>query len=94
MLYFGAVDESCWVYVNRELAGEHIFEKDGDWRTPFEIDITPCLDREKAMQQGRRAGGGQGGHRRNLAAGVAGFQGEIGMLRGPIDCHPQLVPKG
>ena len=51
MLYFGAVDESCWVYVNRELAGEHIFEKDGDWRTPFEIDITPCLDWEKAMQQ-------------------------------------------
>ena len=43
-LHFGAVDESCWVYVNGEFAGQHIFEKDDDWCTPFEIEITRCLD--------------------------------------------------
>ena len=51
LLYFGAVDESCWIYVNGKLAGKHIFEKDDDWRTSFEIEITSCLDWEKVMQQ-------------------------------------------
>ncbi len=43
-LYFGAVDESCWVYVNGRLAGEHIFDRPNDWNTPFEIRIDPFLD--------------------------------------------------
>ncbi len=43
-LYFGAVDESCWVYVNGQLAGEHLFDQPNDWNTPFEIRIDPFLD--------------------------------------------------
>lgn len=43
-LYFGAVDESCWVYVNGQLAGQHLFEQPDDWSTPFEVRIDPYLD--------------------------------------------------
>lgn len=43
-LYFGAVDESCQVYVNGKLAGERIHKKSDDWKTPFTIRITPCID--------------------------------------------------
>ncbi len=50
-LYFGAVDESCWVYVNGQLAGEHLFEKPDDWTTPFEIRIDPYLDPEVNKQR-------------------------------------------
>jgi len=49
-LYFGAVDESCWVYVNGKLAGRHLYENEDDWRTPFEIRIDPLLDWEKSRQ--------------------------------------------
>lgn len=42
-LHFGAVDESCWVYVNGKLAGQHLFDKPDDWTTPFEIRIDPYL---------------------------------------------------
>lgn len=38
-LVFGAVDDSCEVYVNGEKAGEHIFKKGNDWCTPFSIRI-------------------------------------------------------
>ena len=50
-LYFGAVDESCWVYVNGQLAGQHLFEQPNDWNTPFEIRIDPFLDTEAARQE-------------------------------------------
>ena len=50
-LYFGAVDESCWVYVNGQLAGEHIFRESNDWNTPFEIRIDPFLDPAQNRQQ-------------------------------------------
>jgi hypothetical protein len=50
-LYFGTVDESCWVYVNGQLAGEHLFEEPDDWTTPFEIRIDPFLDAEKNRQE-------------------------------------------
>lgn len=48
-LYFGAVDESCQVYVNGKFAGERIHKKSDDWKTPFTIRITPQIDwtREK-----------------------------------------------
>lgn len=39
-LYFGAVDESCRVFVNGQKAGEHLNE----WKTPFAIEITKCLN--------------------------------------------------
>lgn len=50
-LYFGAVDESCWVYVNGQLAGEHIFAQANDWNTPFAIRIDPFLDPERDKQR-------------------------------------------
>ncbi len=50
ILYFGAVDESCQVYVNGQLAGQHLFEKAGDEATPFEIRIDPYLDWAKGHQ--------------------------------------------
>ena len=49
-LYFGAVDESCWIYVNGELAGKHLFVKNDDWKTPFAIRIDQCIDWAKANQ--------------------------------------------
>lgn len=49
-LYFGAVDESAWVYLNGQLAGQHIFAKDDDWKTPFAISITSRIDWDKPFQ--------------------------------------------
>ena len=49
-LRFGAVDESCWVYLNGELAGEHLFQKNDDWKTSFEIRIDPLIRWEKEAQ--------------------------------------------
>lgn len=50
-LYFGAVDESCWVYVNGQLAGQHLFEQPNDWNTPFEVRIDTHLDPEIHRQR-------------------------------------------
>lgn len=49
-LYFGAVDESCWIYVNGKLAGTHLFQKSDDWSTPFEIEIGPHIDQDRPFQ--------------------------------------------
>ena len=43
-LYFGGVDESCWIYLNGRKAGERIFKKSNDWSTPFAIEITDVID--------------------------------------------------
>ena len=43
-LYFGAVDESCRVYLNGRKAGERIFKNPNDWSTPFTIEITDAID--------------------------------------------------
>jgi len=43
-LRFGAVDESCWVYVNGKLAGKHLFKETNDWKTPFEIPINDQIN--------------------------------------------------
>lgn len=50
LLYFGAVDESCWVFVNGQEAGKHLFEKSDDWSTPFTIRIDPLVDWDRGMQ--------------------------------------------
>lgn len=42
-LYFGAVDESCHVYVNGKEAGKHLFVKSDDWNTPFSIKINDFI---------------------------------------------------
>lgn len=49
-LYFGAVDESCKVWVNGKFAGEHPFVKADDWRVSFPIEITDCIDWNRATQ--------------------------------------------
>jgi uncharacterized protein DUF4838/glycosyl hydrolase family 2 len=38
-LLFGAVDESCWIYINGKAVGKHLFIKADDWKTPFTIPI-------------------------------------------------------
>jgi hypothetical protein len=43
-LRFGAVDESCWVYLNGKYAGRHLYEKSSDWKTPFEIQIDKLIN--------------------------------------------------
>lgn len=45
-LYFGAVDDHAWVYINGKLAGSHAL---GGlyWNEPFAIRIDPLVDREK-----------------------------------------------
>lgn len=43
-LFFGAVDESAWVYVNGKLAGERLHKRSGDWKTPFAIRIDQHVD--------------------------------------------------
>ncbi|MCK5844429.1 MAG: DUF4838 domain-containing protein, partial [Victivallales bacterium] len=43
VLHFGAVDETCWLWVNGKKAGEFMFDADKDessWRKPLEFDIT------------------------------------------------------
>jgi hypothetical protein len=49
-LRFGAVDESCWVWINGKKAGEHIYKLKNDWKTPFEIEIDKLVDWKKDKQ--------------------------------------------
>ncbi len=49
-LLFGAVDESCWVWVNGKAVGEHIYQHSDDWKTPFAIPIAAALDWDKPTQ--------------------------------------------
>jgi len=49
-LYFGAVDESCEIFVNGKKAGEHLFLDRNDWKRPFWINITPFIDTSSAKQ--------------------------------------------
>jgi hypothetical protein len=49
-LYFGGVDDSCWIYVNGKPAGEHISKNAKDTNSPFEIEITKQIDWTKKYQ--------------------------------------------
>jgi len=49
-LRFGAVDESCKVFVNGKPAGERVFKGKNDWKTPFEIRIDPQIDWSRKEQ--------------------------------------------
>lgn len=50
-VYFGAVDESAWVYLNGQKTGERIFRKGTeDWKHPFSIPITRAIDWSKPVQ--------------------------------------------
>ena len=52
-IYFGAVDEQAWVYLNGELVGEHTIESSGGlsvdtlWEQPFTVDITESVRRDR-----------------------------------------------
>ncbi len=63
-LLFGAVDESCWVWLNGKLAGERIFQGGDEWKLPFSIRIDQCIDWELPQQTivvRVHDSGGQGG---------------------------------
>ena len=51
-IYFGAVDEQAWVYLNGELVAEHTIESTGGksihalWERPFMVDITKIIHRD------------------------------------------------
>ena len=49
-LYFGAVDESCWVYLNGKEVASRIFKNPNDWSTPFALEITSGIDWNKPQQ--------------------------------------------
>lgn len=49
-LLFGAVDESCWIYVNGKKAGERLFKNDDDWKKSFTIRIDQEVDNSKEWQ--------------------------------------------
>ncbi len=42
-LWFGAVDEQAWVYVNGQQAGEHVEDPDQGWDKRFPIRVTELL---------------------------------------------------
>lgn len=45
-LWFGAVDESCWVYLNGQKVGENIYDfakNPNSWLEPFSFDVTDLL---------------------------------------------------
>ena len=43
-LLFGAVDESCKVFVNGKLVHTRLFSKNGDEAKSFAVDITSAID--------------------------------------------------
>lgn len=49
-LRFGAVDESCRVYLNGKFVGERVYKNKNDWKTPFEIRIDPYIDWSRERQ--------------------------------------------
>lgn len=49
-LVFGAVDESCEIYVNGKKAGERLFKNEDDWKTPFSIRIDQEFDNSQEWQ--------------------------------------------
>ncbi len=49
-LFFGAVDESAWIYLNGQSAGEHIYKAPNDWQTPFTIRIDHLIDWKRSKQ--------------------------------------------
>ncbi|KKR03644.1 MAG: hypothetical protein UT30_C0023G0002 [Candidatus Uhrbacteria bacterium GW2011_GWF2_39_13] len=61
-LCFGAVDKSCWVYVNGKEVGKHIFTHPDDWRSSFTIRIDENFSKDKKqMIMIRVESGGVGG---------------------------------
>ncbi|MFT5469571.1 MAG: hypothetical protein ACI8UO_004692 [Verrucomicrobiales bacterium] len=50
-LHFGAVDDSCWIYVNGELVGEHSRENPDERQASFEIQIDKFVNWDLSQQQ-------------------------------------------
>ena len=49
-LHFGAVDESCWVYLNSKEIASRIYKNPDDWKTPFALQIDSGIDWKKKKQ--------------------------------------------
>jgi hypothetical protein len=49
-LLFGAVDESCKVFVNGKHVHTRMFKNNGDETKPFAVDITSAVNWEKPHQ--------------------------------------------
>jgi hypothetical protein len=49
-LHFGAVDESCWVYLNGKEIASRIYKNPDDWKTPFALQIDSGIDWKKKKQ--------------------------------------------
>lgn len=48
-LTFGAVDKSCWIYVNGREVGRHVYTEADDWKMPFSIRIDEGFSQEKVQ---------------------------------------------
>jgi len=46
-LTFGAVDKSCWVYINGKEVGKHVYTLPDDWKLPFSIRIDEAFSADK-----------------------------------------------
>ncbi|MBR4662866.1 MAG: DUF4838 domain-containing protein, partial [Lentisphaeria bacterium] len=49
-LYFGAVDESCRVYLNGKEVASRIFKNPNDWSTPFALQIDSGINWDRPVQ--------------------------------------------
>ena len=50
-LYFGAVDDSCTIYINGEKAHHRPYINPSDWSTPFKVEITKFIKGDAKTRQ-------------------------------------------
>lgn len=85
-LFFGAVDEQAWIYINGELAFEHTVASTGLpvetlWTTPFGFDPRPFL----------KAGTNTIAVRVHDVLGMAGIWRPVTLIWGEVDYSPAML---
>jgi len=85
-LFFGAVDEQAWVYLNGQPAFEHTVQTTGQpveilWTTPFGFDPRPFL----------KPGENTLAVRVHDTLGMAGIWKPVTVVWGEINCSPMLL---
>lgn len=85
-LFFGAVDEQAWVYINGRLAFEHTVATTGQpveilWTTPFGFDPRPFL----------QAGENSIAVRVHDTLGMAGIWRPVSLIWGDVGYSPMLL---
>jgi len=85
-LFFGAVDEQAWVYINGQLAFEHTVASTGLpietlWTTPFGFDPRPFL----------RPGTNTIAVRVHDVLGMAGIWRPVTLIWGEMDYSPAML---